>query len=768
MLATNLTATAMCLHCGQATLFGSRFCCAGCESVYSLLQERGLGHFYTLQNKLSFSPPRAVAKSTDKAALNIADDLKGISQARFYIEGIHCLGCLWLLEKLPQIDEMILQSSLDLRNQILEVKIKSTGNWQAVYKLIEKLGYSAKVLDPADTNAKHVRAKDQRRQLLRLAIAAFSAGNIMLLSVGMYAGANSEWRVLFSWLCFSLALPTLTYSAWPLYQAALAPLRSKRISVDLPIVLALFAGMALSFHSLIWGDGSQIYFDAITMLVFLLLSSRYFFARTRERLIAEGPCLSFLSSERYHKKDKEVKAEELHINDSFALYQKQILPVDSILESSCAYFDLSLLTGESVPVKFFQRDIIEAGSRILDTKAELKVIRPILQSRLHLILEQVQQHDLHRSESVAFADRIGQYFAYTVLILALAVFFLSPNFAIGVQRALALVIVTCPCVLAFAVPLALVKCLQRAAKQGIIFRDAGKIESLADIKHAFIDKTGTLTSGEFEVRNWETIRGSEEEIKRAVRSLEENSQHPVAKSLVRYLQNVQSEPVKNFVETPGLGVHGELFGKKWEISALADKQAGEGNRVAVFCNGYYAAHATLGDSLRSDSSTAVEELQKEGIAITLLSGDHRDNVATIAKKLHIEDWCFGLAPEEKATIVKSKLHSLMVGDGANDAIAFKAANVGVAVQGAMDISLKNADIVLTKPGLTRVATAIKLSKQAMKLVRRNFAFTLVYNFIAGSLAITGLMQPLVAAILMPMSALTVFLYTEWYSRRRFL
>ena len=241
-----------CKHCGLPSPAGNSFCCQGCEQVHTLLTEKGLSHFYELREQYNFSKP--VAVKTENTEFWDEEGLPVNGTARFFIEGIHCLGCLWLLEKLPEIDPRIASAHLDMRHQILTIKLQNgvEAKWKEFTKLIASLGYSARPLDR--DNAQDLRKNDFRKQLSRIGVAAFSAGNIMLLSVSVYAGADFYWSSRFGWISFALALPTLTYSAWPLYKTAFLPLLKKKISVDLGIALAVISGAGLSCWSLIKGQ----------------------------------------------------------------------------------------------------------------------------------------------------------------------------------------------------------------------------------------------------------------------------------------------------------------------------------------------------------------------------------------------------------------------------------------------------------------------------------------------------------------------------------
>ncbi len=765
--ATSLQALS-CLHCGLPARDGTSFCCAGCASVYALLTERGLGHFYQLRGEHSFRPP-SPAPAVPVSAENESAALAARTKAKFLLEGVHCLGCLWLLEKLPEIDSRVRSARLDLAHDILEVEIApSLIRWSEVIELISSLGYRPRALAETES-AENARRAEQRRQLTRMGIAAFGTGNIMLLAVSIYAGADTFWARNFAWISALLAAPVLTYSAWPLYEAAFRPLRRGRLSIDLAIVIALLSGIAMSTASLARGSGARVYFDSLSMLVFLLLSSRYLLQRMREALWKSAACLQFQAHERFarvHPAKDQVGAEDIAPGDILLLEPGQVLPVDATLaDADEAWFDLSLLTGESLPIKIQGAEFVEAGSRLTGRPARLRAHARAAESRLAEILAQIKNYELHRSPAVDFADRMGRRFVIAVLFLCGTLWLVNPADQ-GLERALALAIVTCPCVLAFAIPLALTRSLQRAAAAGIVFRESAKLEALATADRLYLDKTGTLTTGKFEVMEWRVLRGDLAQSQAAAAELERHSSHPVARAIVRESRNLVSvRQATQVEEIPGTGIYGEIAGHDWAIErSPLPARPGE-NRVRVSRDGEPRAEILLGDALRPEASPILEKLRRLGLEPHLLSGDSPASTGALASLLGVRHWAGGLRPEDKARVLREH-PGIMVGDGANDAVAFRAAAVGVAMQGSVEMSLRHADVLLTKPGLASLLEAIELARATMRLVRQCFSITLTYNLLAGALAIGGLMQPLFAALLMPLSALTVFGYITWRTPRR--
>lgn len=738
----HMEALALCRHCGNTALPHSQFCCDGCESVFQLLSESGLSNFYQLKEKYQFAQPlQSSTKKIDRSDWRFLE----AEEQRLHLEGIHCLGCLWVLEKLPSLEKGILESRLDLSSSILSIRIDSSKiSWPHVKQWIERLGYRAKPINPDE-------APSDRESIIRLGVAAFSAGNVMLLSVSIYGGATGFLAQYFSQIAFLLAAPSLFYSAWPIYRSALLPLRRGIISVDLPIAMALISGIALSTWHLIQGS-SLTYVDSLSMLVLLLLSSRLYLQKERERIMQNGHFLPFTQTEIYEllaPERKSISLKQIIPGQIIQLRKGQVVPADGILRSKFrVHCDLSFLTGESDSIGFGQNDSIDAGAKVLED-LELEVTRLPQESRLATILKKMKSFRLGESQAVLWADRIGQIFVCAVLAASALMFFLWPA-SVAIERSLTLAIVTCPCILAFSIPLVYQRYLEIGARKGILWRNIGALESLGRAKNFFLDKTGTLTDGAYSMVE-EKYFSSDEEVKSAVLSLEQKSTHPLAKFLVKVFSQVQERPVQLFVETPSLGVRGYIQGKLWSVEkgpTTTNKKT-----IEVRCDGALMASLTLEDALREDSARCVSEIKKYG-EVRILSGDHESVVKAIANQCKIP-YQSNLSPEEKASLVSATPDSVMVGDGINDVIAFEAADTSIAVQGSIELSLQNADLYLSKPGLSLLLEAREMAQAAMRLVKLNFAATLSYNLIAAALVFAGKMDPLWAAVLMPLSALTV-------------
>ncbi len=767
-----------CKHCANPA-YGKAFCCAGCETVYHLLHDKGLGHYYEIQNESSWirAGLPAASKYENFSYLEDADFLKdyaklspeGLLQMDFYLEGVHCVACLWLIEKLPQLLLDVKSAQLDLGKSIASITLNAQGSFAKVAQTLSHFGYKPHPLKQNE-EAQDLEKKENRSLLIKLGIAGGCTGNIMLMAVSLYGGAQGVEGRFFEWISFFLFLPVLFYSAIPFYQSSYSALKTRTLSIDVPIMMAVLVGAATSIVNLLRGS-PLIYFDSLSALIFLLLTSRYILKRIQQRVFSSSPLLHFLSANQAQRLNRdtqlfeEISASALKAGDYIRVSENEVLPADGILRKGKASLNKALLTGESAPVSVQKNEEVFSGTVNLGEEIEIEVTASGAASRLGLLLKEIESGHLYKAQVVQFADSLAKYFVWGVLSVAAAVllYFFQVSPETGLNRALTLIIVTCPCTLAFATPLALSISLKRAAARGILIKGSDILEKLTQAKTLILDKTGTLTEGNFELLQWMENAEDNFKTRQAVVSLESRSKHPIAQALLRYFQNdapIQILPVSEFKEVFGQGVSGKVEGNSYEIKAKAAPKSAlskGANCIGVWRNQELVAQALLGDRLRSDSICSIQELRKLALDPYILSGDNEAAVDKVAQQLQISaSHQKALAsPETKKDFLKNFSQAIMVGDGANDALALSSAFVGIAVHGSMEVSLRAADVYLTRSGLQPIIELIQISRDTLRVVRRNFAFSLFYNLLGGGLAILGYIHPLVAAVLMPLSSLTV-------------
>lgn len=744
------------------------FCCQGCLTVYQTLHEKGLGEYYQVKHDVAYLKRRSPVeiKSDSFVYLDGADFLEEFSYSlttnqrtmEFYLEGIHCLACLWLIEKLPDFIEGVISSKLNLEKSVAVITIDQTGSFaRAAYEL-NRLGYRPHALKK-NTEAEIFQQSETRKNLIRIGVSGAAAGNIMIYAVSLYGGASAQLGEVFNFLTVILSFPVLTYCAWPFYTSAWNSIKNKSLSIDVPISMALIMGAMMGVVNVFLGIPEN-YLDSLTTLVFLLLLSRYFLKTIQERGLTATDLNFFYQSDAVLKqnpldKDKfdEIHSRYIKKGDILKIKPEDFFVADGILISSETRVNNSLLTGESHPIKIFKGEKVFSGTQNLGPEVLVSVESTHTESRLGKILHNVENGWSNVSRTVDITSKVSKYFTAAVFILSFILFFIvlaNHDFETALVQAVTLLIVTCPCALALAVPLTFNRSLSVAAKNGLIFKSDQVIETLSKIEHIFLDKTGTITEGKPSISEFTILKMTQTRIEDIIFTLEESSRHPVARALMNYIIPLRANrlTVKDKIEIPGKGVSGEINNSLYEI-----------NREGIFEDGVLIAVFKVRDLIRKDSKMILERINNLGLKIFMLSGDKAEIAQTLGSESGIESsHIFAeMSPESKLQKINEFPRSMMVGDGANDAMALQAADVGVAVAGAMDISLRASDIFLTVPGLEGVEKAIVLSKETMKIVYRNLVFSILYNIISVYFVFNNLISPLTAAIIMPLSSLTVLI-----------
>ena len=770
-----------CTHCDETAAFfyygeddaqkARPFCCQGCLTVYNLINAKGLGEYYSIKSdSASFKRRSQVAiKPSQYSFLDDQDFLKEYSYKNthqentmeFYLEGIHCLACLWLIEKLPEYLPSVVTSKLDIERSVVTVVLNSEGKFSEVAREFNNLGYAPHPLK-RNQDSTVLKMKEERSTLLKIGISGAAAGNIMIYAVSLYGGASGEFGNLFNLLTVLFGIPVFTYCASPFYLSAWQALKNKSLSIDVPISMALIMGLIMGIYNLFDGF-KENYFDSLTTLVFLLLLSRYFLQKIQERGLSAQDLHFFYQGESVLRASDEnlssfVETHPRFINsgDVLKINNGEFIPADGSVIKGQSSTNNALLTGESMPVKVAPGSDVFSGTQNVGEALIMRVTKAGNESRLGSLLKNVEHGWTHRAPIVTLADKVSKYFILSVFALAAVLFATlayQGEMREAIERSLTLLIVTCPCALALAIPLTFTRSLSKASQHGIIIKGDDVLEKLSKIENVFLDKTGTVTYGKMRITHLTPIKPSKISLSEVILGLEQFSSHPVARALIEYVieQGATTKPeVFDLAEIMGVGVSGLIDGHKYEI-----------RNKKIFEQGEVIAEFNFSDTVRSDSFSALAKLRNLNLSLKMLSGDDQKSVSSIAKQVKLSDSeaLSSLTPETKSAIISASPHSMMVGDGANDAVALSHADVGVAVHGAMDISLRAADVYLSTPGLTPVTQLVELSRETMKVIRRNLILSISYNSVSVMAAYAGLINPLVAAIIMPVSSLTVLLST---------
>ncbi|MBP9674650.1 MAG: heavy metal translocating P-type ATPase metal-binding domain-containing protein [Bacteriovoracaceae bacterium] len=781
-----------CVHCYApcySVILNSEnlaFCCGGCLAVYSFLRKSGLKNYYEIkaQSKLKaeeFFTPNSVGNK-NYSYLDQNDFQKDFSRQKnndqkemsFYIEGMSCLACVWVLEKIPQFVPHTQNIHVDLSKSCVKVIIDSEGKFSAVAKMINQMGYVPHPLGEEEDTQVWQDTED-KKDLIRIGVAAASAGNCMLFSVALYAGALQEFGTFFSWMAFISSLPSIIYGGYPFYKKAWQSLKHREMSIDVPLALSLVLGSVVGFFQLLRGS-YDFYFDGLATLIFFILSARYFLKRSSKKGLSASRIARFFESGVVQRQNsqtlqfEEVYKKYIKADDILRVDVGQMIPVDGEIIKGETFLNTSLLTGEMHLTSASVGEKVFSGTLNMGSMFLMQVNSIGINTRLGKILKKVEENWGKRAPVVDIADRMAKYFLTAMILLAFAVvivWILKGQAGVGIHRALSLIIITCPCALGLATPLALARTMGIASQKGIIVKDEAVIEKVAKTQNVFFDKTGTLTTGSFKVASSQNIATpvvslSSEEI---IYLLEKESSHPIAICLTGYiLQNTFVDKMREILleekkEKVGVGVEGRIQGVIYLLSAMESYDHKTTLALYEGVERKIIHIITLQDEIRPEAKEIIQKLKKLKIDSYLLSGDNPSVVALVAQELSIaKDKAWGhISPEQKYEKVLKTPHALVVGDGANDALALSSSHVGIAVKGSMELAMRAADVYMTSHHLNKIYQFIILSRETLKVVKRNLWFSLFYNGLGVALALMGWIGPLGAAILMPVSSFTVLL-----------
>jgi Cu2+-exporting ATPase len=793
-----------CTHCGLPVPTGyvepgaeRQFCCAGCRTAYNILHEHGLERYYDLPERRD-RPVRASGRQYDEFdhpafhALYVSQMSEGLSRVELYLEGVHCASCVWLVERVPLVVPGVARAELNIRRSLATIEWDGSATpLSAIARTLDSLGYPAHPF--RGTARENHRRREDRSALVRIGVAGAIAINVMLASLALYSGwwsgMEAQYALLFRWTALVLTVPALAWPGRVFFVSAVAALRTRTLHMDLPIAVALGAGFGRGVMNTVT-DAGPVYFDGVAMLVFLLLCGRYLQLRG-QRAAADSAELLFSitpSTARIVGPDgalREAPAEGLVPGDLIDVRAGDTLPADGIVESGVSSLNLALLTGESRPVSSRPGDEVFAGTLNVASALRVRVTQAGETSRLAKLVRQVEEGARRRAPVVLLADRLSGWFTAAVLALAALVYvvWMQIDPAHAVDNAIALLVVTCPCALALATPLAVTAAVGRAARRGILIKGGDALERLAKPATLILDKTGTITEGTISLDRFD----GPDWVRPFILALEAESSHPIARAFREGFGLTVLPDVEFSRHIAGSGVVGRVGGRDVVIGKrpfvletirsdsspsglwpLASGLVESLTTVWIAIDGHVVARAWFGDAVRPDAARAIRTLRLAGWHVGMASGDDQGVADAVAAQVGIEPRCVvgGASPEAKLAIVERASRRqpvVMVGDGVNDAAAIAAASVGIGVHGGAEASLAAADVYLTRPGLAPLVELTEGARRTMNLIRLGILLSLGYNAVGVGLAVAGMINPLVAAVMMPASSLTVLL-VAWRGR----
>lgn len=670
-----------------------------------------------------------------------------------HVNGITCASCIQKLEDLSNYNHNIKSAHVYLGQSVVEISANNT-HPKEIVQYITRLGFKAEYLENK-AELFEANKKSNREHLGRIGVAGFCAGNIMLSTIPLYSGVDPQYRAMFAYLGFILFLPVVFYSAQDFYKNAWRAIKLKSLNIDLPITVALLSGFLFSTWNLFNSEFDYLYYDSTASFLFLILSARYLLAKLQQNFIATYSDTDFgLNS--FYNSDSGSKLKELLVAGDFLILQKgQTLPAKAKILSPSSEWSLSLISGESYPKDYQEGMIIESGAILISDQCEIEILERYKDSRIHNF--QVKLDDIKKTKSdfVHFTDRFSHYFIFTVFMVAIGfgAFYAQKDSFQAFQRSLALLIVACPCALALGTPLAYVLGVYRAKQQGILIYKKDIFDRVLQIKNIFFDKTGTITQGQLSVQQ---VIPYDVELINVILNLEKVSQHPIAFALRKKYLSHYCDLGITAREIAGVGLQGEWKGNSYRFlkNIEADRMSSvlyKNNEPVLVC--YFE------DALRADSRKEIEKLSMLKKDIFLLTGDVSAVASETAQLCNIRNVFSDQTPEMKKELVEKYQPALMVGDGLNDALALQAAHVGVSVQSSVQMSADSSDAYLLQSGVGQISILWRISQSVRSTVYTNLGISLIYNILAGYFALTGYINPLVAAVLMPISSIAILLNT---------
>ena len=777
-------ADSTCYHCGDecgksSVKFDDKdFCCNGCKTVYEIFTSNGLSTFYEIEGKAGTTPNEIRQKYDFLDNQEIVQQLvefneEGIQVISLSIPTIHCSSCIWVLENLNKLHAAITFSQVDFPKKTIRVTYKTEDfSLKALVLLLGSIGYEPYIsLEEYNKKGKKV----DRSLIYKLGFAGFAFGNVMLFSFPEYFEVEEFWldqyKHVFRWLMFAFSLPVVFYAAQDYFISAYKGIRSKLLNIYVPIALGILTLFIRSTVDIVFDLGSG-FFDSLTGLVFFLLLGKFFQQKTYAYLSFERDYKSYfpIAVTRLNKNGEEenIQIYNIEVGDRVLIRSHEIIPVDCILIKGTAEIDYSFVTGESEPVFKESGEKLFAGGKQLSGVLEVEVLKSVSQSYLTQLWGNSVFSKDKASQFQTLTDSIGKRFTIAVLSIAtLATIFwliLEPSLALNVFTSV--LIIACPCAIALAAPFTLGNMLRIFGKHKFYLKNTNVIERLSKIDTAIFDKTGTLTTNIKDTIHYEGMELTEEEtalLKTTLRA----SNHPLSRSLYTILKSNAIMTLEEFQEHTGKGIEGkynEHSIKVGSASYVGENKANSLTNTTVYVSADedVKGRFVFKNTYRDGMSQIFEELGTD-LELGILSGDNDGEKEQLQKVLPTKTkMMFDQKPEDKLDYIKNLQENhkvLMVGDGLNDAGALAQSDVGLAVSENINVFSPACDGILDASKLRMLPKFIKLSKKSIRIIKMSFLLSLCYNIVGLYFAVTGQLQPVIAAILMPLSSISIVVFT---------
>lgn len=791
-----------CFHCGLPIPAHANFpvklngdtaatCCPGCQAVAQTIVDSGLGEYYRhRQNTAGKAEPLPdellqQLKLYDNEEIQhsfVLNETTEIREAALILEGITCSACVWLNERHLSSLKGVLSADINYTSHRARVRWDNTQiKLSQILEAITGIGYRAHPFDAARQEA--LAQQERKTALLRIYLAGLSMMQVMMYAIPLYLADSGDMsrdmEGLMRWASLILTLPVVLYSSIPFYQGSWRDLKAGRAGMDVPVALGVITAFAASSWATLTQTG-EVYFDSVSMFVFLLLGGRYLemLARRKagsavEKLVKLIPSFAHrLPDYPQTKEPQEAAVAQLQVGDYLLVREGETVPADGRIVEGQTQVDEALLTGEGRPIDKNCGDELIGGSLNRANTVVLQITRIGAQSTLSGIVRLLDRAIAEKPRFSQLADRVSAWFVVALLLIAAATaigwYFYDPQRALWIT--VSVLVISCPCALSLATPAALATATGKLAQLGLLITRGHTLETLSKVDCVVFDKTGTLTTGQMQIEKCFYF-GDAAHADAVAKALEQQSSHPIAQALAR-LQAKQPLFSDAISYSPGSGIEGACEGTTYRIgkhdyvAALVGSTPSpdvlapaDSTLVYLGCQGTWLACYAITDELRPEAPAVVQSLQKQGKQLVLLSGDRRAAVENMACRLQLDGWQAERTPQQKLEVLANLQQQgktvLMIGDGINDAPVLAAAQVSIAIGSGSDIARASGDMVLLAESLRPVMHGLDISRRCMSIIRQNLAWALIYNVVALPLALAGLITPWLAGLGMAGSSLLV-------------
>ena len=780
-----------CVHCGAdcgknpVVWSEMNFCCNGCLTVYQLLNENKLYNYYNLEenpgikvettafgNKYEFLDKEEIKEKL------ISFSEGGISKVKFFIPVIHCASCIWLLEKLHLLHKGIKHSFVNFTRKEVDITFnESEISLRQVVELLSSIHYipdlSVNLSASADDKPSY------KKLLIKIGVAGFVFINVMTYSLPAYFNGKpleSNLQSLFSILSFVLVIPVVFYSGSDYYVSSVKSLLKKNISIDLPIALGITVLFLVSAYEIFFQGGSG-YCDSLSGLIFFLLVGKWYQGKTYEALSFDRNYKSYfpIAVTKINRQIEEsILLEHIVKGDELIIRNKELIPADSILMEGSGRIDYSFVTGESSPVVKKAGDFIYAGGRQMGEVIRIQVEKEVSQSHLTKLWNQDQSYEKPSDSLKTLSDRVSKYFTLSIISIALlgfAFWMIRGDAHTAIFVFTAVLIVACPCALALSIPFTFGNTMRVFGKNGLYIKNTDVIEKLSHVDTIVFDKTGTLTRPNENSIAWYGKELSKE-MKRAIYSLIRQSTHPLSIALSGEFKDAEYSRPEHFVEVEGRGMFGKVNQMEIKLGSAeyvtkreSDSQLASEVHVAI--DNTILGHYTISNQYREGFDQVLESLRQQ-FTVYLVSGDNSSEATYLSKYFDPDHMLFNQKPGDKAKLIRTlqeKGHTiLMTGDGLNDAGALMQSDVALTIANQVYHFSPASDAVLEAKQFHKLARFISFTRSSLNIVKISFLISFLYNIIGIAFAISGNLSPVVAAILMPISSVSVVAFATFVTR----